>query len=113
MPLAEDYKTYKVVTYGTGDDYRNWDLKKVTTFKKVAELIEKESGEKIEYIDYRNPKDVYIKIPTVNLRLGSLNPDTYNKIQRLPTLLPQVRMLNKKVKYIDLRWESNFLKLDE
>lgn len=113
MPLAEDYKTVLVISYGTGDDYRNWDAAKVNNFKKLAMLVERETGETVEYIDYRNPKDVYMKIPTANIRLGSINPSTFDKIQRLPSLLPQVKMINKKVKYIDLRWDSNYIKLDE
>ena len=113
MPLSEDYKTVLVITYGTGDDYRNWDVAKVNNFKKLAMLVERETGEAVEYIDYMNPKDVYIKIPTVNIRLGTINPSTFDKIQRLPSLLPQVKMINKKVKYIDLRWDSNYIKLDE
>ncbi|MBE7712081.1 MAG: FtsQ-type POTRA domain-containing protein [Cyanobacteria bacterium SIG31] len=112
MPLDEDYKTVAVITYGSGDDYRNWDVNKVNDFRKLANLVETETGEEVEYIDYRNPKDVYIKIPTVNIRLGSLNPSVFNKIGRLPSLLPQVKMINKKVKYIDLRWESSYIKLD-
>lgn len=113
MPLDDDYKTVLVITYGSGDDYRNWDATKVTNFKRLANLVESETGETVEYIDYRNPKDVYIKIPTVNIRLGSLNPSVFDKIQRLPSLLPQVKMINKKVKYVDLRWDSNYIKLDE
>jgi cell division septal protein FtsQ len=113
MPLDDDYDTVLVVTYGTGDDYRNWDTTKVKNFKRLSDLIEMETGEKVEYIDYRNPKDVYIKIPTTSIRIGSINPSTYDKIGRLPTLLPQVKMINKKVKYIDLRWDSNYIKLDE
>lgn len=113
MPLADDYDTVKIITYGTKDDYRNWDLEKVTDFKKLALITEAESGEKIEYIDYRNPQDVYIKLPTANIRLGRFSPSSFDKVQRLPSLLPQVKMLNKKVKYIDLRWESSFIKLDE
>jgi cell division septal protein FtsQ len=113
MPLADDYKTVSVITYGSGDDYRNWNITKINNFKKLASLVERETGENVEYIDYRNPKDVYIKIPTVSIRLGSVNPSTYDKIQRLPSLLPQVKMINKKVKYIDLRWDSNYIKLDE
>lgn len=113
MPLDDDYKTVLVITYGSGDDYRNWDVTKVTNFKKLAALVEAETGETVEYIDYRNPKDVYIKIPTVNIRLGSLNPSIFDKIGRLPSLLPQVKMINKKVKYVDLRWESSYIKLDE
>ena len=113
MPLAPEYKTVLVITYGSGDDYRNWDAKKVTMLKKIATLVETETGEKVEYIDYRNPKDVYIKIPSVNIRLGSVNAGVFDKIRRLPSLLPQVKMLNKKVKYIDLRWETSYIKLDE
>lgn len=113
MPLDEDYKTVRVITYGSGDDYRNWTPPKVNDFRKLANLVEAETGEVVEYIDYRNPKDVYIKIPTANIRLGSLNPSVFSKIGRLPSLLPQVKMINKKVKYIDLRWESSYIKLDE
>lgn len=113
MPLDDDFKTVKVITYGSGDDYRNWDKVKVNNFKKLATLVETESGEAVEYIDYRNPKDVYIKIPTANIRLGSFNAGTFDKIHRIPSLLPQVKMLNKKVKYIDLRWDTNYIKLDE
>ena len=113
MPLDESYKTVRVITYGTGDDYRNWDFAKITNFKKIASMIESESGEAVEYIDYRDPKDVYVKIPTVNIRLGSLNPSVYDKIRRLPSLIPQVKMINKKVKYLDLRWDISYMKMDE
>lgn len=113
MPLANNYKTVLVITYGSGDDYRNWNVSKVNNFKKLAAAIEMESGEKVEYIDYRNPKDVYVKIPTTNIRLGSINPSTFEKIRRIPSLLPQVKMINKNVKYIDLRWDTNYIKLDE
>ena len=113
MPLTDDYKTVSVITYGRDDDYRNWDVVKVNDFRKLATLVEIETGEPVEYIDYRDPKDVYIKIPTVNIRLGSLNPSVFNKIQKLPSLLPQVKMINKKVKYVDLRWETCYLKMDE
>lgn len=113
MPLSDNYDTVSVITYGSGDDYRNWDVTKVRNFKKLADLVETETGEIVEYIDYRNPKDVYIKIPTTSIRLGSMNTNMFDKIGRLPSLLPQVKMINKKVKYIDLRWDSNYIKLDE
>ena len=113
MPLAPEFKTVRVITYGVGDDYRTWNKAKVANIKKLALMVEDASGEPVEYIDYRDPKDVYVKIPTVNIRLGSYNAGVYNKIGRLRTLVPQVKMLNKKIKYLDLRWDSNFIKLDE
>ena len=112
MPLDESYNTVLVITYGAGDDYRNWDLAKVTNFKRLAALIEAETGEKVEYIDYRDPKDVYIKIPTVNIRFGSIDPSVFDKVQRLPSLIPQVKMINKNVKYLDLRWDVSYMKMD-
>jgi cell division septal protein FtsQ len=113
MPLSPEFKTVRIITYGVGDDYRSWDRTKVNNFKKLAMLVEDAAGEQVEYIDYRDPKDVYVKIPTVNIRVGSFNAGVYDKIQRLRTLVPQVKMLNKKIKYLDLRWDSNFIKLDE
>ena len=112
MPLDDNYKTVLVITYGSGDDYRNWDVTKVKNFKKIADLVEMETGETVEYIDYRNPKDVYIKIQTTSIRIGNINPSIFDKVGRLPSLLPQVKMINKKVKYIDLRWDSSYIKLD-
>ena len=113
MPLSPEFKTVRVITYGAGDDYRTWNKAKVSNIKKLALMVEDASGEPVEYIDYRDPKDVYIKIPTVKIRLGSYNAGVYDKIGRLRTLVPQVKMLNKKIKYLDLRWDSNFIKLDE
>lgn len=111
MPLDDNYDTVSVITYGSGDDYRNWDVNKVKNFKKLADLVKAETGETVEYIDYRNPKDVYIKIPTTSIRIGSISPAIFGKISRLPSLLPQVKMI-KKVKYIDLRWDTSYIKLD-
>lgn len=113
LPLSNQFKTVRVITYGVGDDYRNWDKTKVNNLRKLAYMIEDTAGEPVEYIDYRDPKDVYVKIPTVNIRLGSYNAGVFDKIGRLRTLVPQVKMLNKKIKYLDLRWDSNFIKLDE
>lgn len=112
MPLSDEFQAVRVITYGSGDDYRNWDKAKVNNFRKLASLIETESGERVEYIDYRDPKDVYVKIPTVNIRFGSLNSGTFDKVHRIPSLLPKVKMLNQKVKYLDLRWDTNYIKLD-
>ena len=113
MPLSEEFKTIRIITYGVDDDYRNWDKTKVNNLKKLALMVENASGEQVEYIDYRDPKDVYVKIPTVNIRMGSFNASVFEKTHRLRTLVPQVKMLNKKIKYLDLRWDSNFIKLDE
>ncbi len=113
LPLKNNYKTIKVLSYGNkGDDYRKWDLKKIREIEKIAQYVETYSKEPVEYIDFRNPTDVYVKIKTVNIRLGKLDENVFKRIERIPSILPQVKLVDSKVKYLDLSWEKvNYLKL--
>lgn len=114
MPLSKDYKTILVLSYGNkGDDYRKWDLKKNQQIQKIAKFVETYSKEPVEYIDFRNPNDVYVKIKTVNIRLGRIDETLFKRIERIPSILPQVKLVDSKVKYLDLSWEKvNYLKLE-
>ncbi len=114
LPLNPKYKTYLILTYGTrGDDYRNWDEEKVSKIEKLARLVEINSGEKIEYLDFRDPKDIYIKLQTTNLRLGEFNSTAQKRIKAIAPILGQVKKMDKPVKYIDLRWEeAHYIKLE-
>ena len=77
-----------------------------------AQYVETYSKEQVEYVDFRNPNDVYVKIKTVNIRLGKLDDEVYKRIERIPSILPQVKPVEKKVKYLDLSWDKvNYLKL--
>jgi len=118
LPLDPSFKTVKVLTYGMlGTTKFDKDtIKFITT---IANDIENYSEEKVQYIDLRNPDDIYVQIPTVKIKLGSVSPltypDTLKKISGLPSILPKVKILNKKVKYLDLRWQNNlyYIKLAE
>ena len=80
---------------------------------KIAKYVSVYSKEPVEYIDMRNPYDVYVKIKTVNIRLGKLDAGVYERIKRIPSILPQVKLVDAKVKYLDLSWEKvNYLKLE-
>ena len=113
LPLKTKYPTIKILSYGNkGDDYRKWDLNKIHEIERIKNYVETYSKEKVEYIDLRNPYDVYVKIKTVNIRLGRLDDGVYKRIERIPSILPQVKMVDSKVKYLDLSWEKvNYLKL--
>ena len=115
LPLPDEYKTIKVLSYGNkGDDYGKWDMKKLQKLEKIAKLIETYAKEPVEYIDLRNPEDVYVKIKSVNIRLGRLDENAYERIKRIPSIIPQVQLMDTKIEYLDLRWENtNYLKLDE
>lgn len=113
LPLKPVYKTILVLSYGNkGDDYRKWNLDKIKQIEKIALYVETYSKEPVEYIDFRNPNDIYVKIKTVNIRLGRLDENVYKRIERIPSILPQVKLVDSKVKYLDLSWEKvNYLKL--
>jgi len=113
MPLDKSFKTILVLSYGSrGDDYRNWNNDKIKLIERVAKAVEENSHEKVEYIDVRTPKDVYVKVKTANIRLGDLDDTVFERIERIPSILPQVKTLDKKIKYIDLRWkDANYIKL--
>lgn len=112
LPLSNNFKTILVLSYGNkGDDYHNWNLDKIREIEKLTKYIETFSGEKMEYLDLRNPNDVYVKIKSVKIRLGRIDNKVYDKIRLIPSVLPQIKTVDSEVKYIDLRWDSVFLKL--
>ena len=114
LPLSKSYKTILVLSYGNkGDDYHKWDLKKLKEIQKIVKYIETYSKETVEYVDFRNPNDIYVKINTVNIRLGKIDDTVFKRIERIPSILPQVKQVKAKVKYLDLSWEKvNYLKLE-
>ena len=58
-------------------------------------------------------QDVYVKIETVNIRLGKLDENVFKRLEKLPSLLPQVKLMDSKIKYLDMSWEKvNYLKLE-
>lgn len=119
LPLDPSFKTVKVLTYGNYAGDGKMDAEKIKFITTIAKDIENASKETVQYIDWRNPDDIYVQIPTVKIKLGSISPltypDTLKKINGLPSILPKIKVLNKKVKYLDLRWQNNlyYIKLDE
>ncbi len=114
MPLNKSFRTILVLSYGLrGDDYRNWDNSKIRLIEKIAKAVEVYAGEEVEYIDFRLPDDVYVKLDTANIRLGVLDDNVFERIKKLPSILPQIKTLDKKIKYVDLRWkDASYIKLE-
>lgn len=111
MSLADTESVLKILTNtpGLGKD---WTVKKVQYVEKVVKAVETYSGEKVEYIDMRNPNDVYVKIHTTSIRLGALDNSVFERIKRIYTILPQIQEVDSQIKYIDLSWDKvNYLKL--
>ena len=113
MPIPTKFKTTKILSYGTDDNYENWDKKKVDELLRFIKTIETYSKQNVQYLDLRNKNDIYVKLDDVLLRIGALDDTTDDRIKTIPTILPEALSLKQKVKYIDLRWrESSYIKLD-
>ncbi len=109
MALAETKDVLKIIAYYTKD----WTFEKVKEIEKIAKEVETYSNEKVEYVDMRNPNDIYVKIKTTSIRLGVLDSTVYERIKRIYTILPQIDKMDGQIKYIDLSWDKvNYLKLN-
>ncbi|MBR6098447.1 FtsQ-type POTRA domain-containing protein [bacterium] len=113
MPLSPDIKTIKVIASDKGHfSYTKWNLDNINEIIKIISYIESYSKEPVEYIDMRNPADVYVKVKTVNIRIGKLDSNVYERIKRIPSILPRIKFMKSKVQYLDISWEKvNYLKL--
>lgn len=115
LPLPAEYNTLLILSYGNkGDDYKKWDLKKIKEIQKIARYVENFSREPVEYVDMRNPDDIFVKVKTVLIRLGKNDSEIYERIKRIPSILPEAEKVKNKLNYIDIRWEKvNYLKMKE
>ena len=115
LPFQYADNSVKVLSYGTkGDDYEKWDVEKINQLYKLAKQLEVYSGEKLEYIDLRNPHDIYAKLTSCKLRLGELDVSLFERIKVIQHILPTVKNMKLKTKYIDLSWKkSQYIKEDE
>ena len=114
LPLNTKYPVVKILSYGgKRDDYDNWDKEKILNLYNIARAIKDYSNENVEYIDLRNPHNVFAQLDTVKLRIGDLDAKVYERIKSIHNILPEVRNIQGKIKYIDLAWtESKYIKLE-
>ncbi len=115
LPLHNSFKTLLVLSYGNkGDDYYKWTPEKIKELQKLAAYIEAYTKEPVEYIDCRNPEEIFVKVPTWNIRIGKLDSGLYDRIKILPSIIAaQINIDTSKIQYIDLIWENvRYLKLN-
>ena len=112
MGLSETDSALKILTKPSKIE-KSWTAKRITYIQQIVKSVETYSGQKVEYIDMRNPNDVYVKIQTTSIRLGVLDNSVFERIERIYTILPQIGEVNSnQVKYIDLSWDKvNYLKM--
>lgn len=111
MNLAETKSALKILT-NKPQLGKEWTVKRVEYIEKIVKAVETYSNEKVAYIDMRNPNDVYVRIKTTSIRLGTLDSTVFERIKRIYTILPQIEEVDSQIKYIDLSWDKvNYLKL--
>ncbi|MBP3821647.1 hypothetical protein J6G99_08410 [bacterium] len=113
MRIADNDSVLKILASNPkiGTD---WTVKKVQHIEKIVKAVEAYSSEKVQYIDMRNPNDVYVRIDTTAIRLGLLDSTVFDRIKRIYTILPQINEVDGQVKYVDLSWDKvNYIKLDQ
>lgn len=111
MHLAESDSTLRILVKNP-EFRKDWTVERVNYIDKIAKSVETYSGEKVHYVDMRNPNDVYIKIKTTNIRLGVLDSSVFERIKRIHDILPKLNNVNEKIKFVDLSWDKvNYLKL--
>ena len=103
LPLPSSKKVYSVITY---DDFYKWNPDHIKYLAYLARFIEGYSGQKIVYIDIRNPDDVFVQLTGYKLRIGELNQTIFKRTERIESILIEAVKIKNQIDYIDLRWEN-------
>ncbi len=112
-PYIAEFHTLNVLATGYQNDvYHNWKKDDVDELLRFARYVENCSKENVEYIDFRNPDDIFVKISSLKIRLGKLDASAFERVQRLTAILPEIKLMDVKIKYLDLRWKDPYLKLE-
>ena len=108
LPLSKKTHAIKILSYGTKDDYENWDEEKITFLYKLAKRIEYYSGQKVKYIDLRIQNNAFVQLENVRIRLGVLDSFVHERIKSIGPILNSrdVEKLRPNTKYIDLSWNQ-------
>lgn len=111
MKLEDNSSILKILTTNRSLN-KDITVERINEIRDIVNEVEKYSQEKVEYIDMRNPNDIFVKIKTANLRLGVADSLINERIERIAAILPEVAGLKDKIEYIDLSWDKvNYLKL--
>lgn len=109
LPLPEEIDTYKIITY---DDYKTWKPAQIPYIQRLALYLENATGDRLKYLDIRNPDDAYAQMNHIKLRLGALKGnEIIRRIQKVTSVIPEAMKIKDNINYIDLRWHNVSIKL--
>lgn len=109
LPENKNKNTYKIILPGPE---RKWTTDIVDKYETIIHIAELSTKQNVEYLDLSNPNDIYIKTPSLTIRLGEMDATVIERLSRLKPVYPSIKNLKAKIDYIDLRWD-NALSLKE
>jgi hypothetical protein len=115
--LPKNQKLYplKVLTTGANqsDNFINWKENRINQLLELADKTREYTGEEVEYIDVNDPHNVFIKIKSVLIDIGELDGQAYTRLQSIVYILENLDKIDKKIKYVDLRWDvAKYIKIE-
>lgn len=114
LPKNEKLYPLKVLSTGEQDNFVHWKEDKINDILELAEKVRQYSGEDVEYIDYRNPHNVFVKIKSVLIDIGEPDDKVYARLKSIKTILKNIDKIDKKIEYVDLRWDvTRYIKIKE
>lgn len=112
LPKNEKLYPLKVLSTGEQDNFIHWKEEKINYLLELADKARQYSGEEVEYIDYRQPHNIFIKIQSVLIDLGEPDAKAYTRLKSIKTVLENLDKVDKKIEYVDLRWEvTKYIKI--
>lgn len=109
LPIPDNFPTYKVITF---DEYKKWKPAIVPYLEKLAIYLESMTGDKLVYLDIRNPDDVFAQMQNIRLRIGGVKgKEVFSRIEKVSSVIPEAMKIKDSINYIDLRWNNISIKL--
>lgn len=109
LPVPDTYHTYKVITY---DEYKKWKPTLIPYLENLSMYLENMTGDKLVYLDIRNPDDVFAQMQSIRLRIGGMKgKEVFSRIDKVSSVIPEAMKIKDSINYIDLRWNNISIKL--
>lgn len=95
-----------ICKYSKENNFFEWDYPTVERILNMANIIRKNTGGNIKYIDVSNMSDIFVKTDISLVRVGMFDETFDKRMENLYTLEDFIKHSAKKPEYIDLRWDN-------
>lgn len=72
-----------------------------------TQYIAAQTGQKVDYVDMRNPHDICVQDGEFSLRIGDADSSLTRRLGRLASVIPSLGDLRDRLQYIDLGLDNN------